>query len=232
VPSREHLDTAVAKAIGFFEDSREPYALLWLAVIHRRFAIEEFADALQRYDQLLIEEPEQAPLRRVLRRFADPANPLQPDDWDAVTEPSDRILVCALYCDRLKLPGSFAEALRKAASAGGYNLPHVILTWFWTRENRCVLALPDGFIDAVFKANAAIVNEDPTIVSDLRLEAAAFLYLAEEGALVDDEFVERVIASQNADGGWGQSKNEQGGSDWHATLLGLLLLLHVRLNET
>ena len=87
--------------------------------MHRRFGIKEFADALPRYDRVLIEQPEQAPLRRVLRRFADRDNPLQPDDWDAVTLQSDRIIVCALYCDRLGLPRSFPEMLDKAASAGG-----------------------------------------------------------------------------------------------------------------
>ena len=226
--TEEGLNTAVANAIGFFKDSREPHALLWLAVMHRRFGIGEFADALQRYDRVLVEQPEQAPLRRVLRRFADRDNPLRPEDWDAVTLQSDRILVCALYCDRLGLPASFAEMLRKTASAGGYALTHVILTWCWVDDNGCALSLPAGFMDSVFDASAAIVNEDPTIVSDLRLEAAAFLHLAGQGARVDDAFFERVIASQNGDGGWGESRNQQGRSDWHSTVLGLLLLLHLR----
>ena len=225
--TEEDLNTAVANAIDFFKESREPHALLWLAVMHRRFGIEQFADALQRYDRVLIEQPEQAPLRRVLRRFADRNNPLQPEDWDAVTNPSDRLIVCALYCDRLGLPSSFAEMLHKAASAGGYYLPHVILTWFWMQENGCGLALPEGFMGGVYSASAAIINNDPMMVSDLRLEVAAFLYLVGQGKRVDDVFVERVVASQNGDGGWGNSRDEHGGSDWHSTILGLLLLLHV-----
>ena len=119
VRTEQDLNTAVANAIDFFKESREPHALLWLALMHRRFGIDAFADALQRYDRVLIEQPEQAPLRRVLRRFAARDNPLQPDDWDAVTLQSDRILVVALYCDRLGLPRSFPETLHKAASAGG-----------------------------------------------------------------------------------------------------------------
>lgn len=227
VRTDEDLNAAVANAIGFFRESREPHALLWLAVMHRRFAIEPFADALQRYDQVLNEQPAHAPLRRVLRRFADRNNPLNPDDWDAVTDPSDRLLVCALYCDRVGLPGSFAEMLRKAASAGGYYLPHLLLVWFWVCENGCRLVLPQGFMERVYEANAALVNQDPTIVSDLRLEAAAFLHLVGQGARIDGAFIERVVASQNADGGWGQSRTEHGRSDWHSAILGLLLLLQV-----
>ena len=190
--------------------------------------IREFADALQRYDRVLIEQPEHAPLRRVLRRFADRDNPLRPEDWDAVTLQSDRMLVCALYCDRLGLPASFAEMLQKAASAGGYNLTHVILTWCWVKDNGCGISLPEGFMERVFRASAAIINGDPMTVSDLRLEAAAFLYLAGRGALVDDVFVERVMATQNGDGGWGKHEDQQGRSDWHSTVLGLLLLLHLK----
>lgn len=225
--TEQGLATAVSNAISFFRDSREPHALLWLAVMHRRFRIEQFADALQRYDEVLVEQPEQAPLRRVLRRFADRDNPLRPDDWDAVTDPSDRLLVCALYCDRVGLPRTFAEMLRKAASAGGYFLPHVMLVWFWICENGCAFELPAGFMDRVYEASAGIIDQDPTIVSDLRLEVAAFLNLVGQGGRVSTAFVERVLASQNADGGWGQARDAQGRSDWHATTLGLLLLVQL-----
>jgi hypothetical protein len=135
------------------------------------------SDTLQRYDQLLIGQPEQAPRRRVLRRMAEPNNPLQPGDWDAVKCLSDRIILHALYSDLRGLPPSFAEQLQEAARRGGYYLPHVILAFFWIQENGSVLALPEGFIDAVYRANAEIINSDPMKVSDLRLEVAAFLYL-------------------------------------------------------
>ncbi|MCJ7762893.1 hypothetical protein MUP38_05510, partial [Candidatus Bathyarchaeota archaeon] len=57
------------------------------------------------------------------------------------------------------------------------------------------------------------------------LEAAAFLYLAGQGALVNDAFIDRVIAVQNYDGGWLLSSNNSGSSDWHPAILGLFLLL-------
>ncbi|HLE57926.1 MAG TPA: hypothetical protein VJB15_12640 [Rhodothermia bacterium] len=202
--------------------------MLWLDVMHRRFGIEEFAAALQRFDQVLTEQPKHLRLLRVLRRMADYDNPLEIEDLEAVSHPSDRIIVSALYCDRLGLPPSFPEVLAKAVKAGTYYLPHVLLAWFWIQENGHELALPDGFVDDMYSANAAIINNDPRVVSDLKLEAAAFLYLAGQGALVDDVFVESVIVTQNDDGGWGKSPDGQGGSDWHATILGLLLLLHVK----
>jgi hypothetical protein len=223
------LHTAIAKAIDFLEDRREPYALLWLDVIYRRFGINEFADSLQRYDEILTERPEEAPLLRVFRRMADYDNPLQTEDLQAVSLPSDIVIVHALYCDRLGLPVDYPRMLEREASQGGYHLTHVLLAWIWVQENGCELALPDGFIDELYSANAAIINSDPTTVDDLKLEAAAFLYLAGQGDLVDDSFVERVIASQNGDGSWGHSSNDQDAEylHWHSTILGLMLLLHV-----
>jgi hypothetical protein len=222
---------AIANAIDFIRGSREPYAVLWLDVMHRRFGIEEFADALARYDELVAERPKEAPLLRVLRRIADADNPLQPDDWDHVSIHTDRMLVAALYCDRLGLPDSFPEVLAKSVSAGGYYLTHALLTWIWTRENGCELALPDGFVDDMHGAVAAIIDSDPTMVNDLKLEAAAFLCLARQGARVDPGFVQRVIAIQNEDGGWGRPDDvgwdKPDESSWHSTILALLLLLHV-----
>jgi len=225
--SKPDLQTAIAKAIDFLEDRREPYALLWLDVMHRHFGIAEFADALQRYDQALTEHPEEAALLRVFRRMADYDNPLRTEDLQAVSLPSDIIIVHALYCDRLGLPIDYPRMLDREASQGGYHLTHVLLAWIWVQENGCELTLPTGFIDEIYSANAAIINSNTKSVNDLNLEAAAFLYLAGQGDLVDDYFIERVIASQNGDGSWGNYSDSEVDMYWHSTILGLMLLLHV-----
>src|SRR4030042_7015211 len=73
-PKPSAIQPAIANAIAFFEESGEPndpYALLLLDVMHRRFGIAAFADALQRYDQMLVVRPHQVPLLRGSRRPAD-----------------------------------------------------------------------------------------------------------------------------------------------------------------
>ncbi len=229
LPTELDLSSAIGNSIDFIEDSLEPDVLLWLDVMHRRFGITEFADALRRYDEVLATRgPEQASRMRVFRRIADYTNPgVTTEDLQAILTTYEYYFVYALYCDRLGLPIHYSEMLNKEASRGGYYLTHVLLALIWIQENGCELALPDGFIDDVYNDNAAIIDKEPMMVDDLKLEAAAFLYLAGQGALVDDAFVERVIASQNDDGGWGFSSDGQGDSDWHSTILGLLLLLHV-----
>jgi hypothetical protein len=226
-----NVRTVIANAIDFINRTREPYGLLFLDVMHRRFGVPQFADALKRYDEVLAERPKEAPLLRVLRRIADANNPLQPDDWDHVQIYGDRVLVSALYCDRLGLPPSFAETLGKAVRAGGYYATHALLAWIWIQDNRCKLAVPEGFVDEMFRAVGAILADHPSMVNDLKLEAAAFLCLARQAARIDPGFVRHVVSIQNADGGWGRPDNlglnKPDESSWHSTILALLLLLHV-----
>ncbi len=225
------VHTTIANAISFINRTREPYALLFLDVMHRRFGVPEFADALKRFDEVLLERPKEAPLLRVLRRIADANNPLQPGDFDHVKVQSDKVLVTALYCDRMGLPPFFAEVLGKSVKAGGYDLTHALLAWVWIRDNRCKLAVPEGFAEEMYAAVAAIVDDQPTLVNDLKLEAAAFLCLARQGARVNPTFVQTVVAIQNRDGGWGKpdilNLQKPDESSWHSTILALLLLLHV-----
>ena len=215
---------AIANAIDFFEDSRDPYALLFLDVIYRRFGIVEFADALHTFDQVLAERPLIMNAMSVFRRIADHNNyPTDSDFFEAKKQGEANLFtIPALYCDRLGLPDDYPMMLDEAVNRGDYQLTHVLLAWIWIQENDFELTLPDGFIDDMYRSNAALINSDP-FVTDLELEAAAFLYLAGEGTMVDDAFINSVIDDQNIDGSW----DPPNAYKWHATVLGLLLLLHV-----
>jgi hypothetical protein len=225
------VKAVVASAIEFLQKTREPHALLFMGLIHRRCGVKEFADAPKLYDQVLPEHPDRAPVLRVYRRMFDANNPIRPEDWDHVRIQTDRLLVTALYCDRLGLPESFAEALARAVSQGRYAATHALLAWVWIQENRCQLAVPEGFLEKMYGTVAAIIDEDPTSVNDIKLEAGAFLCLARQASRVDLGFVRRVIAFRNADGGWGRPVEGAGNPDessWHSTILALIILLHVR----
>ena len=229
--TEEQVRAALANGIKFLNRTREPYGLWFMAMIHRLFGVPEFADALKRYDEVTAERPDEAPVLRVLRRLNDANNALRPEDWDYVQIHTDRVLATALYCDRLGFPPSYAQALANAVQAGGYPATHALLAWIWIRDNRCQLSVPDGFVEAMFRTVAAILEDRPTVVNDLKLEAAAFLCMAREGKRVAPLFIRQVVASQRADGGWGKLDTpdpaDPDGSSWHSTTLALLLLLHV-----
>jgi hypothetical protein len=232
VLTEAEVKTTITNAIAFLRKQREPHALLFMGLIHRRCGVKEFADARELYDEVLPAHPERAPVLRVFRRMFDANNPIRLEDWEHVTLQTDRLLISALYCDRLGLPESFAEALSRAVSQGRYAATHALLAWVWVEENRCPLPLPEGFLEKMYGAVAAIIDDDPTTVSDIKLEAGAFLCLARQAARVDLGFVRRVIAFRNDDGGWGIPAEGAGNpneSSWHSTILALMILLHVRL---
>jgi hypothetical protein len=222
---------AIANGIKFVNRTREPYGLWFMGLMYIRFKIPEFADALKRYDEEIAVRPKEAPVLRVLRRLLDANNPLQPDDWDHLRIHTDQVLAAALYCDVLGVPEYYPEVLEKGVKAGGYHATHVLLAWIWLNDNRCKLAVRDGFVEDMYRANAAILEDRPTMVNDLKLEAAAFLCMARQGGRVDPKFVRHVLSIQRGDGGWGipdtPDPSNPDGSSWHSTILALLLLLHV-----
>jgi hypothetical protein len=231
--SEEQVRTAIARGITFLNRTREPYGLWFMSMMHRLFGVPEFADALKRYDEVVAERPpEEAAVLRVLRRLNDANNPLRLEDWDHVKITTDQVLACALHCDRLGLPPGYAESLEKGVKEGGYAATHVLLAWIWLRDNRCQLAVRDGFLEDMYRAVAAILEDGPAVVNDLRLEAAAFLCMARQGQRVDPRFIWLVVSIQRADGGWGKldtpNPDNPDESSWHSTTLALLLLLHVK----
>jgi hypothetical protein len=225
------VSAAVVKAVDFCAGLDEPDALLMLDVMYRRFEIASFSDALQRYDQILSEKPYEAPIIRVFRRIADHDNVLQNGDFDSVSRELDILTVPALYCDRLELPVYYNQSLTIAAGSGGYSLTHALLAYIWIQENGCELSLSEEFTEHMYHATAELINED-SVVNDLELEAATFLHLAGQGALVDNTFIERVLTVQKDDGGWLSSSDKLEDTDWHASVLGLMLLLHVEYPAT
>lgn len=229
------VNAVVANAITFLQKARDPHALLFMGLMHRRFGIKEFADAVQRYDEAIPEHPDRAPVLRVFRRMFDVDNPIVVEDWERVTIQTDRLLISALYCDRLGLPEFFAEALERAVSQGGYAATHALLAWTWIQENRYPLNVAPDFVEKMYATVAGIIDEDPTSVNDIKLEAGAFLCLAREVGRVDLGFVRRVIAFRNADGGWGIPVEGAGNPDessWHSTILALMIIMHVQFPES
>jgi hypothetical protein len=160
----------------------------------------------------------------LFRRMADYSNNVPPDFFFEVTEDGDKITIPALYSDRKNLSDDYMLNLEHAANSGGYMTTHALLATIWLQENHCKLPISNDFAESLYYANARLIGNG-SVVNDLTLEAAAFLYLAGQGRRVDDAFVRRVIATQNYDGGWSALNDTP--SRWHSSVFGLMLLLHV-----
>ena len=127
------------------------------AVMHRRFGTRQTSPTrCKRYDRVLVEQPEQAPLRRVLaplRRSRQPAAARRLGRRDTPIRPSARLRPV------LRSTGIAALVRRDAAQScerRRVRLTHVMLTWCWVTTTVARWSLPDGFLDRVFDASAAI----------------------------------------------------------------------------
>jgi hypothetical protein len=220
-PVQKNYSEPVLNAINYFMTPTEPEAVLWLDVMHRRFGIDEFTGALYYFDQMMMWSPDKSYVE-LFRRMADYDATVNSVELEKVTNELDLITLPALYCDRLDLPANYSTLLVDGASEGGYKLTHVLLAWILLQENGAEVEVPEGFVEDMYLANAALINTDSTI-TDLELEAAAFLCLAGQNDLVHESFVDQVIATQESDGGWDGGTSKR----WHTTVLGLLYLLHM-----
>ncbi|MFA5366064.1 MAG: hypothetical protein WC325_12855 [Candidatus Bathyarchaeia archaeon] len=225
-PNETAIQTAIKKAITYLEDDYQPYGLLFLNVMYRRFGVTEFSNAVERYDQMMQGNPN-GPALRVFRRIIDHDNQFQDGDMEALYEDIDVLTAPALYFHRIGLPDDYAVKLENAVNTGDYLLTHAILALIWINENGCEIKLPEGFTENMYNKAATLIDLYQ-MNEDIAIEAAAFLYIAGQGSLVDDSFIQQVIADQAVDGGWGQSVDYR----WHTTVLGLLLLLHVEYPST
>jgi hypothetical protein len=220
----DKLEAAINHAITYLEQTNEPFGLMMLNVIYRQFGIQEFKDTLQRYDEILSACPHS--IMKLYRRIADYNNTVDETDFKAIVEQVDSITIPALYADQRNPPSNYPIVLMDAKDSGGYMMTHALLATIWLQENNCNISLPDNFIETLYYDTAAL-TESGLPVTDVALEAAAFLYEAGQGNLVYPDFAENVIATQNPDGGWSLSSDTPSGSNWHPTILALMMLLHV-----
>lgn len=235
------LQQAVKNAIAYLNQTQDPMGLLMLNVIYRQFGIVEFNDSLQRYDKLLASNPD--PWLRIFRRIADyNTSAVRPEDFNSVTDQLDRLTVPALYSDRISLPDDYLSQLidamntgfsfaEQSSNRGSYLLTHALLATIWLQNNHCSLQLPEDFTSTLYQKNAALIG-DGSQVDDIELEAAAFLYQAGQGNLVNPDFaqyfVQNIIAAQFTNGGWSATKDTPGNTHWHPSVLALMILLHIQ----
>jgi hypothetical protein len=119
----------------------------------------------------------------------------------------------ALHCDDHGFPPGYADRLRSEVDSGGYLATHVLLVVGWAAELGC--DLPDGdqiLADAVDRVADELGDTDE--VTDLSAQQIAFLDYA--GALdrVDPAWHDRLVESQQGDGGWPEDPTS-GFGRWH-----------------
>ena len=221
-------ETAVAQTTGWLVTRTPdgPVAYLSLAVLHRRFGLDDLEPMQSRY-MAAVEGSEGRAQRRLraFMRLLDPNARVEAADLDSISEGIDQLTSRALNCQRYPLPIDFELTLRTAISKGGYALTHAGLALQWLEENTCATPWSRRLQTMAIQKIGKILETDPR-VTDLELEAETFLSYTGSKQLIPPGFVESVLETQRADGGWSaDSALDPDGGHWHATSLALWLLL-------
>ena len=144
---------------------------------------------------------------------------------------TDRLTAVALECERTPLGPEFANRLRAAVAAGGYEATHVLLAVGWIRELGCRLSSAAAIgRAAVDRVSAELIRSNA--VTDLSLEQSCFLGYAGARSKVRPDWAGQVRRAQRPDGGWAEDPSatpvgdhDPTRSNWHTTGLGLCSLL-------
>lgn len=243
------LQPAVERAVRRLRSDQPvpPAALLNMDPLYRWFGVEEFAGLRKLYDRNLATLQRRAAsiptdsdlhpaFLRVHRRLIAP-HAIDTEGRESWEEFAPGMLargglsaigVPALYCDVLGLPRDYAATLRRSVENGGYELTHVAQALGWLRENGCESPLGPDFEARVAEIMARIPGRDAR-VTDLELEATAFLFYLKRPDLVRVDFVEVALAAQREDGGWSEDSADPAlESNWHSTVFALWTLLELR----
>lgn len=209
----------------------QPAGLTFAYMLHRRFRVDDFGDAPEAYEKLVLapstkSSPPKGALR-LFRRLLFPDSPFDEADVAELQIDFDEVTARALHCSASDLPPSFGERLREDALRGGYHLTHVGLALGWMRDNGCTWPVERELVDEWVDQMSLVAAGPP---GDLSFEAAAVLRYLGHRERVPATFDEILLENQNPDGGWSVS-GEAADSHWHTTILALWALLEEMVPE-
>eukprot|EP01084_Bolivina_argentea_P262480 443892_1 len=149
----------------------------------------------------------------------------------SIVDPSDDVLIKALYCDTLGYDEiDFDVLIRMAEYNGGYKDTHTLIALEFLRVNECYSS--DKIYSEISKVSQAILNSfsnsDYTDIHDLFFEKVASLYWAGLGNHVKRKWILQIIEYQNKDDyGWMDTRRpRQKFSSTHTTGLALISLIY------
>jgi len=224
-------DPAVDKAVQYFvarDANADPIALLFLDRLRRKYELAPLAAVVSHLKNAK-DDPahpdHQLMLHlRIYARLVNPAAKPSAEDLAAANLDVDRLAMEAMYCDGKPGQPDLDGRLRAIAKHGGYYLSHVPMYGRWALENGCLepAVAKQLFADMSEKLVAMIVAENEA--TDLAMESMAILYDTGHGAKVRPEWIRKVRAAQQKDGGWGHMPVGAPSND-HSSVCGLWVLL-------
>ena len=221
VSRRDPVEHAIESAEAFLQrrdGSLDPLMTYVLARLERRYGLTW--TAAQRAQ--VLSAARSSPQLRLFGRLVDPAARPDAAALDTITNPSDRLILAALYCREIGAPTT--DAVAAFAVKPGADVSHGALALQWLLENECMSdAQAEPLRRRFVSALAAQAAQPPT--TDVGIEAMAMLDYLGSSDRIDRSWVDATIRAQHADGGWGEHPADP--SNDHTTALALWVLLAV-----
>lgn len=222
-PVQDAIERGIAGASTIAND--ELVMQIFLDVMHRRHSVEEFSTAAARYDEIVASVPDPPVDAIAFRRILDSSQLFTAEQLEQIAPGVNEVTVPAMFCDILPLAPEYATRLESDAALGGYELTHVVIALEWMHELGCTAPVDAAFVDQVILDDFALIDTSDGL-TDLELEAAIFGTMLAGPELLPPDLLDALLAGQLADGTWPHTPGLASGA-WHATGLGLMLLLEL-----
>lgn len=154
---------------------------------------------------------------------------LSPADF-ASLQGLNAITMRAVFCHQYPFDDAYIDSLEALVPAGGYDTTHALLTLMWAIDNDCALPAsydPQLFDDTIRAVYAIAAAHD--IVTDLRVEAMAFMAAAGRLDLIRPVWLAQLLDAQEASGAWKDAPADAQPSG-HTTALAYWFLLQLAEN--
>jgi hypothetical protein len=220
-PRTVNYQASIQQGLDYLDLSGQVSPLQWLLVdyLQRRFALDPRFSAFNRPIAVPGDAGAAAEFR-VYQRIAYPAATV--GSLPTTPDPTSRLVMQAMECDRIPLPSDFRPQLSAQIDAGGYALTHMAFSLELMQENGCRLS-DDQLLETRLIPGLMDLAGRPSVAPDLRYEATAMLAFIGRGDLIQPEWIRQMALEQNADGGW--PGDGPGVSNDHATVLAVWALL-------
>ncbi|XLQ20549.1 MAG: hypothetical protein ACKUBY_02075 [Candidatus Moraniibacteriota bacterium] len=170
---------------------------------------------------------EEDPFMRLLdisdTKYAKNSGSIEKKYTNVMTDPTDDVLLEALFCDIQKYDYSDFEKLKEARDfVGGYGDTHYLIGLLFLNSLEC---MDDDILLGQMKAviiDIQIAQRGDTLFSDLFAERVVVLYWAGEKENIKYNWIEKIAAHQRVNGGWIENGMQE--SDPHITGLSALAI--------
>lgn len=165
---------------------------------------------------------------RTWRRLHDSGYVIAQADYDSLVG-FDAVSFAGVYCHQIPLTDLYTQDLVDLNSQGAYATTHALLALLWALDNDCVM--PGTYSDQILADVILNVYEiadgnGATEISDLRVEAMAFLAGAGRHDLIQAAWIDQLLDAQLGSGAWlGDSDDTDPNAHTTGLAFWLLLLL-------